>query len=82
VYSYDGTILATFTAYTRRFLRDNSMPVLSVSESITDENEQQFLILILLYSETKRMESLREVREHHFFEDDPVSRSLASDLSP
>ncbi|KAJ7859374.1 hypothetical protein B0H14DRAFT_3446751 [Mycena olivaceomarginata] len=60
VYSYDGTILATFTAYTRRFLRDNSMPVLSVSESITDENEQQFLILILLYSETKRLESLRE----------------------
>ncbi|KAJ7306215.1 hypothetical protein DFH08DRAFT_824871 [Mycena albidolilacea] len=82
VYSYDGTILATFTAYTRRFLRDNSMPVLSISENITDENEQQFLILILLYSETKRLESLREVKAHHFFEDDPVSRSLASDLSP
>ncbi|KAJ7794540.1 hypothetical protein B0H14DRAFT_2621815 [Mycena olivaceomarginata] len=73
VYSYDGTILATFTAYTRRFLRDNSMPVLSVSEEYHRRGTS---------NKTKRLESLREVRAHHFFEDDPVSRSLSSDLSP
>jgi len=60
VYSYDGTALATFATNIHRFFHDNSRPVMHMSPSITDEDERQFLILILLYSETKRMERLKE----------------------
>ncbi|KAJ7258384.1 hypothetical protein B0H12DRAFT_1109771 [Mycena haematopus] len=60
VYSYDGTVLATFTPRTRRLFHPNTMPVLKVSPSVVDEDEGEFLMLILLYSETKRMESLRK----------------------
>ncbi|KAF7348712.1 hypothetical protein MVEN_01390100 [Mycena venus] len=59
IYGYDGTVLATFTNI-QRFFNNNSMPVLHMSPSINNEFERQFLILILLYSETKRMESLKE----------------------
>ncbi|KAJ7034620.1 hypothetical protein C8F04DRAFT_1259850 [Mycena alexandri] len=60
VFSYDGSVLATFTAAVQRLFNSNSMPVLSLSEGIVDEDERRFIILVLLYSETKRLESLRE----------------------
>ncbi|KAJ7719275.1 hypothetical protein B0H16DRAFT_1739470 [Mycena metata] len=60
VFSYDGSVLATFTSTVHRMFHNSSMPVLSLSEGIADEDERRFIILILLYSETKRLESVRE----------------------
>ncbi|KAK7046995.1 hypothetical protein R3P38DRAFT_2877545 [Favolaschia claudopus] len=51
VYSYDGSVLATF---------NSNMPILQLSPNVTDDHERQFLILILLYSETKRLEGIRQ----------------------
>lgn len=61
VYSYSGQVLATFTSNIRRVLKDNSLPTLSLAPSIRDEDERQFIILLLLYSETKRLNSLKKV---------------------
>ncbi|KAJ6529331.1 hypothetical protein B0H19DRAFT_1274366 [Mycena capillaripes] len=60
LYSYDGTVLATFTTNIHRVFHDNSLPVIHLSPSITDEDERRFIILVLLYSETNRKESLTE----------------------
>ncbi|KAF8217481.1 hypothetical protein K438DRAFT_1952370 [Mycena galopus ATCC 62051] len=60
IHAYDGRVLASFTPKTRRLFHANTMPMLKISPSITDEDEEEFIILILLYSETKRMESLRK----------------------
>ncbi|KAJ7148090.1 hypothetical protein C8R43DRAFT_1108119 [Mycena crocata] len=60
VSSYDGTVLATFTSNIHRFFNENSRPILRLSASISDEDEQQFIILVLLYSETKRLESIKQ----------------------
>jgi len=60
VYSYSGQVLATFTSNIRRVLKDNSLPTLSLAPSIRDEDERQFIILLLLYSETKRLNSLKK----------------------
>ncbi|KAJ7472956.1 hypothetical protein B0H11DRAFT_1345421 [Mycena galericulata] len=60
VYSYSGTVLATFTSNVRRLFKDNSLPMLCISSSIRDEDERQFIILVLLYSETKRLESPKQ----------------------
>ncbi|KAJ7670714.1 hypothetical protein DFH06DRAFT_1320637 [Mycena polygramma] len=60
VFSYSGTVLATFTSKIRRILHDNDLPVLRISPRIRDEDERCFVILVLLYSETKRLESLKE----------------------
>ncbi|KAJ7908693.1 hypothetical protein B0H13DRAFT_2016278 [Mycena leptocephala] len=60
VFSYSGTVLATFTSQVQRIFKDNAQPVLRISESIQDEVERRFIILVLLYSETKRLESLKE----------------------
>ncbi|KAJ6469254.1 hypothetical protein C8R45DRAFT_1105123 [Mycena sanguinolenta] len=59
VYSYDGSVLATFTPKIRRMFHDNVMPVLKLSPSVVDEDEGEFIMLILLYSETKRREKRR-----------------------
>ncbi|KAJ6529332.1 hypothetical protein B0H19DRAFT_531593 [Mycena capillaripes] len=60
VFSYSGTVLATFTSKIRRMFNDNALPVLRISSAIRDEDERLFIILVLLYSETKRLESLKE----------------------
>ncbi|KAJ6481325.1 hypothetical protein C8R47DRAFT_595556 [Mycena vitilis] len=60
VVSYSGTVLATFTSRIRRILHDDDLPVLRISPRIRDENERCFVILVLLYSETKRLEGLKE----------------------
>ncbi|KAJ6481326.1 hypothetical protein C8R47DRAFT_1218492 [Mycena vitilis] len=57
VYSYDGSVLATFATNTHRFFRDNTMPVIHMSPSLADEEERRFIILVLLYSETIRKDS-------------------------
>ncbi|KAJ7894317.1 hypothetical protein B0H14DRAFT_2683937 [Mycena olivaceomarginata] len=54
VYAYDGTVLATLTTRIHYFFHDDSLPLLEISPSVTDDRELQFIILILLYSETKR----------------------------
>jgi hypothetical protein len=65
VYAYDGTVLATLATRIHYFFRDDSLPLLEISPSVTDERELQFIILILLYSETKRRDrSLKKVSVH------------------
>ncbi|KAJ7484153.1 hypothetical protein FB451DRAFT_1231657 [Mycena latifolia] len=61
VFSYSGAVLATFASNVHRVFQDNLLPVLCMSTSICDEEERRFIILVLLYSETKRLESLKEV---------------------
>ncbi|KAJ7745585.1 hypothetical protein DFH07DRAFT_833504 [Mycena maculata] len=60
VYSYSGTVLATFTSNIQRVFKDNSLPMLCISQSIRDEDERQFIILVLIYSEAKRLDSLKQ----------------------
>ncbi|KAJ7191193.1 hypothetical protein GGX14DRAFT_579164 [Mycena pura] len=60
LFSYSGQVLAMLTSKINRFLRKNENPVLRISSSIDDEDERQFIILVLLYSETKRLKSLKE----------------------
>ncbi|KAJ7154512.1 hypothetical protein C8R46DRAFT_1356574 [Mycena filopes] len=60
VFSYDGSVLATFTSKVQRLFNRTSMPVMCLSEGLVDEDERRFIMLVLLYSETKRLESLRE----------------------
>ncbi|KAJ6529917.1 hypothetical protein DFH09DRAFT_1184887 [Mycena vulgaris] len=54
VYAYDGTVLAMLTTHIHHFFHDDSLPLLRISPSVTDDSELQFILLILLYSETKR----------------------------
>ncbi|KAJ7636675.1 hypothetical protein FB45DRAFT_907074 [Roridomyces roridus] len=54
VYSYSGETLATFTSNVRHLHNKKALPVLSICPSIRDEEERRFIILVLLYSETKR----------------------------
>ncbi|KAJ7100766.1 hypothetical protein B0H15DRAFT_796467 [Mycena belliarum] len=61
VSSYSGTVLATFSSNIHRVFHGNSLPALNLSSSIHDEDERRFIILVLLYSEIKRLESLRAV---------------------
>ncbi|KAJ7056090.1 hypothetical protein C8F01DRAFT_1156795 [Mycena amicta] len=60
LFSYSGQVLATLTSRIQRLLAPNSLPVLRIASSIHDEDERRFIILVLLYSETKRLESLKE----------------------
>ncbi|KAJ7093432.1 hypothetical protein B0H15DRAFT_799228 [Mycena belliarum] len=61
VSSYSGTVLATFSSNIHRVFHGNSLPALNLSSSIHDEDKRRFIILVLLYSEIKRLESLRAV---------------------
>ncbi|KAJ7106239.1 hypothetical protein C8R44DRAFT_987381 [Mycena epipterygia] len=60
MFSYSGSVLATFTSNIQRVFHKNSLPVLCMSPSVRDEDERRFIILVLLYSETKRLQSLKE----------------------
>ncbi|CAK5272510.1 unnamed protein product [Mycena citricolor] len=62
VYSYTGSVLATFSASTSRLFRGKTNPILTLSSSVSDEEERQFILLVLLYSETRRMEGLKKER--------------------
>ncbi|KAJ7683465.1 hypothetical protein B0H17DRAFT_1205162 [Mycena rosella] len=59
VFSYSGSVLAVFTPNTHRGGR-KALPVLRLASSVCDEEERRFIILVLLYSETKRQEGLRQ----------------------
>lgn len=62
VFAYDGTVLAMLTTRIHHFFHDDSLPSLQISPSVTDDRELQFILLILLYSETKRRDrSLKKV---------------------
>jgi hypothetical protein len=62
VYAYDGTVLAMLTTRIHHLFHDDSLPLLKISPSVTDDRELQFILLILLYSETKRRDrSLKKV---------------------
>lgn len=50
-----GEVVAEFTSTVERALRSNLFPVWRIARDVRDE-ERQFLLLILLYSETKRLE--------------------------
>ncbi|KAJ7484144.1 hypothetical protein FB451DRAFT_1554746 [Mycena latifolia] len=62
VLSYSGSLLAEFTPnkYTKRGGR-NALPVLRLAPSVRDEDERRFIILVLLYSETKRLDGRKRV---------------------
>ncbi|KAF7326309.1 hypothetical protein MKEN_00484300 [Mycena kentingensis (nom. inval.)] len=60
LYSYTGDVLATLTSAVHRLLAQNSLPVLRIASTVTDEDERRFIVLVLLYSETKRLESVKE----------------------
>ncbi|KAJ6599747.1 hypothetical protein DFH09DRAFT_1128725 [Mycena vulgaris] len=59
VFSYSGGVLATFTPNINRGSR-KSLPILTLAASVRDEEERRFIILVLLYSETKRLEGLKQ----------------------
>ncbi|KAJ6599749.1 hypothetical protein DFH09DRAFT_626127 [Mycena vulgaris] len=69
VFSYSGTVLATFRSNIHRVFHENVLPVLCMLASIRDEEERRFIILVLVYSETKRLESLKEVKTRAFWRD-------------
>ncbi|KAJ7307654.1 hypothetical protein DFH08DRAFT_492973 [Mycena albidolilacea] len=50
-----GEVVAEFTSTVERALRSNLFPVWRIARDVRDE-ERQFLLLILLYSETKRLD--------------------------
>ncbi|KAJ7051492.1 hypothetical protein C8F01DRAFT_1174732 [Mycena amicta] len=56
--SASGTLLASLSSATEHLIRQhlNSLPVLRIARSVQDETQRQFIILLLLYSETKRLE--------------------------
>ncbi|KAF7300087.1 hypothetical protein MKEN_01331800 [Mycena kentingensis (nom. inval.)] len=58
VSSQSGTLLASLSSATAHIVRQdlNSLPVLRISPAVADETQRQFIILIMLYSETKRIE--------------------------
>ncbi|KAJ6623291.1 hypothetical protein B0H10DRAFT_2010756 [Mycena sp. CBHHK59/15] len=50
-------VVAAFTSYIGRIFSEDSLPILRISHNIREEAQRRFLILILLYSETKRLDS-------------------------
>ncbi|KAF7324198.1 hypothetical protein MKEN_00642800 [Mycena kentingensis (nom. inval.)] len=48
--------IATLTSATAHVFKANPLPVLKIAQSLRVEEQRQFLILVLLYSETKRLD--------------------------
>ncbi|KAF7304075.1 hypothetical protein MIND_00639000 [Mycena indigotica] len=58
VSSSTGALIASLSSATEHIIRQNlnSLPVLRLARTVADETQRQFLILLLLYSETRRIE--------------------------
>ncbi|KAJ7128836.1 hypothetical protein C8R43DRAFT_1027304 [Mycena crocata] len=56
VLSSNGSQVATMTLHVSRIFSDSSPAVLHISPELRDEDERRFIILVLLYSETRRLD--------------------------
>ncbi|KAJ6471604.1 hypothetical protein C8R47DRAFT_1147356 [Mycena vitilis] len=56
VTSLNGTVIASLISSVERSFGPNTLPILHIARSIRDEEERQFILLVLLYSETKRLD--------------------------
>ncbi|KAJ7785264.1 hypothetical protein DFH07DRAFT_763862 [Mycena maculata] len=57
--------VAYFTPYQSHLLRSSEHASLYISPEIQDEHQRVFLILVLLYSETKRQDKQHKTEAHH-----------------
>nr|GAT55712.1 predicted protein [Mycena chlorophos]GAT55713.1 predicted protein [Mycena chlorophos] len=60
LFSYSGQAIATLTSRVQRIIGASSLPTIRILSNIQTDDERRFIILVLLYSETKRLESITE----------------------
>ncbi|KAF7318445.1 hypothetical protein HMN09_00353700 [Mycena chlorophos] len=60
LFSYSGQAIATLTSRVQRIIGASSLPTIRILSNIQSDDERRFIILVLLYSETKRLESITE----------------------
>ncbi|KAJ6471603.1 hypothetical protein C8R47DRAFT_745302 [Mycena vitilis] len=58
VTSSNGAVIASLTSSVEHPSGFTTLPVLHIARNIHDETERQFLLLVLLYSEAKRLDRL------------------------